>query len=127
MKTIAKTLPLLFLFACGGGGGTADDVQDPDAAESADVQEVSCTGATIAATFTTSGFAYSPMSDTIAVGEIVQFMPGSGHDVASGNPGSPDGLFSVGLAGNGCFQFNTAGTYPFHCTPHQFAGSLTVQ
>lgn len=131
MKTLAKTLPALFLVlaACGGGddGGGGDDTQDPDASGGGDVESVSCDGATIAQTFTTSGFAYSPTEATVAVGSIVQFMPGSGHDVASGNPGSPDGLFSVGFAGNGCFQFNAAGTYRFHCTPHQFAGTLTVE
>lgn len=124
MKTIAKTMPALFLAlaACGGGGGGGDDTGDPDAAASGDVQSVSCTGATIAATFTTEGFAFSPTNATISVGEIVQFMPGSGHDVAS-----DDDLFSVGFAGNGCFQFNTAGTYQFRCTPHQFTGQVIVQ
>ena len=124
MKKIAKTMPalLLALAACGDdGGGTGDDVQDPDAS-AADVQSVSCTGATIAATFTTDGFAYSPTNSTISVGEIVQFMPMTGHDVVS-----DDGLFSVPLAGNGCFQFNTAGTYQFRCTPHQFTGQVIVQ
>jgi plastocyanin len=121
MKILAKSMPalLLALAACGGGG---DDASTPDASSGADVQEVSCTGATIAVTFTTSGFAYSPASDTISVGEIVRFSPEASHDVVSN-----DSLFSVGLGGDGCFQFNTAGTYVFHCTPHGFTGTLTVE
>jgi plastocyanin len=130
MKNMAKTMAALFLVlgACGGGddGGSGDDTPDIDAA-AASVVEVDCATATIAQTITTSGFAYSPATATISVGEVVEFTPMASHDVASGNPGSPDGLFSVGLAGQGCFQFNEAGTYPFHCTPHQFAGTLTVQ
>jgi plastocyanin len=124
MKMIAKTMPalLLALAACGDdGGGGGDDVQDPDAS-AADIQSVTCAGATIAATVTTEGFTFSPTQTTISAGEIVQFSPMSGHDVAS-----DDGLFSVPLAGEGCFQFNTAGTYQFHCTPHGFTGQVIVQ
>jgi plastocyanin len=124
MKTIAKTMPalLLALAACGDdGGGGGDDTQDPDAS-AADIQSVTCAGATIAATVTTDGFAFSPTQTTISTGDIVQFMPMATHDVAS-----DDGLFSVGIGGNGCFQFNTAGTFQYRCTPHQFTGQIIVQ
>ena len=130
MKIMAKLTVALFLVlgACGGGddGGSGDDGQSPDA-EVSSVTEVDCASATIAQTITTSGFAYSPSSATISAGEVVEFTPQAGHDVQSGNPGSPDGLFTVSLAGQGCFRFDDPGTYPFHCGPHQFAGSLTVQ
>ena len=128
MKIMAKLTVALFLVlgGCGDDGGGGDDQPDIDAGAEA-VESVSCTGATIAQTITTDGFAYSPVDSTISVGEIVQFSPLATHDVQSGNPGSPDGLFTVGLGGTGCFQFNEAGDYPFHCGPHQFAGSLTVE
>lgn len=125
MRDLFPLLPaaLALLAACGDGGGGGDDAQAPDAnANPADIQSVACAGATIAATVTTTGFAYSPTQTTISAGEIVQFMPMATHDVAS-----DDDLFSVGFGGNGCFQFNTAGTFQFRCTPHQFTGQIIVQ
>lgn len=113
---------LLLIAACGGDDAAGDDVDAPDAAPS-NVTEVSCGGATIAAEITTDGFAYSPTSATISVGEIVHFMPASSsHDVNGDDPN-----LTVGLGGNKCFSFDAAGTYGFHCTPHGFQGSIIVQ
>lgn len=123
---LAAVAAALVLGACGddGGGGGGDDAPDVDAPPvAAAVEEVDCAGATIAETITTQGFAYSPMTVTISVGEIVQFTPQSGHDVAS----DEQGLFNVPLAGEGCFRFDEAGSYGFFCTPHGFTGTVTVQ
>jgi plastocyanin len=106
----------------------------PDAAPSA-VVEVSCSGATIAVTVTAPSFAYVFTPDdgapadqyTIAVDDIVQFtMPGS-HDATSGPPNAPDGQFATGFGQTKCFQFTATGSYPFHCTPHDFDATLIVE
>jgi len=121
-STMHKLIPALLLLAACGGDDTSGT--DPDAAPvTSDVTEVSCGGATIAATITTTGFNYSPTSATISVGEIVQFSPSStSHDVNGDDPG-----LTVGLGGDKCFSFDAAGTYGFHCTPHGFQGSIVVQ
>ncbi len=127
MKTISTTLFAIAcaaVSACGGGddgGGGGDDVADIDAGVS-NVVSVSCAGATIAATVTTDGLAYSPVNSTIAVGDTVRFTPAGTHDVNGDEPG-----FDVPLGGDACFHFTAAGTYPFHCTPHGFQGSIVVQ
>lgn len=125
MKRLALGFALALMCACGGddgGGGSPDAATSgPDAAP-LEVASVDCGSVTPDQTITTSGFMYSPMSVTITTGQVVMFTPASAHDVAS-----DDGKFSVPLGGTGCFRFNQAGTYGFHCTPHGFTGSVVVQ
>ncbi len=147
MRTIAM---LLVLAGCTGDDGAS---VGPDAeAGDSHVTMVSCTGAAVAATVTTSGFAYSPETTTISIGEIVELMPGSLHDVNGDDPG-----LMVPLGGDLCFSFDegTTGTpiacdplqetppscsggyscvggfckrtYGFHCTPHGFEGAIVVE
>jgi plastocyanin len=117
-----SVLPALLVFAaCGGDDGVTP--ADPDAEPVVShVTEVSCAGATIAATVTTLGFAYSPETTTIGVGDVVEFTPDSSHDVNGEDPG-----LTVPLGGDLCFSFDEAGTYDFHCNPHGFQGSVVVQ
>jgi plastocyanin len=120
MRIAYFVIPISIALGCGGddGGGGAD--APPSA-----VMSVTCPGspaATITTTGVGAGAMFSPMSATVPVGGIVRFMPGSGHDVQS----TGSSAFGVGLAGNGCFQFNAAGTYPFRCSPHGFTGSIVV-
>ena len=116
------------------------DPDDPDAmmppdAEPSSVVEVDCTGATIAVTVTAPGFAYafSPSDGgaadqhTIAVDDIVRFQMPASHNAFSGAANAPDGLFSTNFNQTKCYQFTEAGTFPFHCTPHDFVGTLIVQ
>lgn len=120
------------LVACGSEGSTgkdaavASDAKVSDAkvadAPAAIATEVACAGATITATVTAPGFAYSPNAVSIMRGQTVRFeMPGS-HDVNSGGKG-----FDVGFGATKCFTFSVAGAYTFKCTPHQFSGTITVQ
>src|SRR5688572_20530122 len=124
MRALTILVPAfcLALAACGddGGGGGGDDTAEPDAEETASVTMVSCTGITPDAEVTTDGSAYSPMSVTISAGEVVRFDPQATHDVNGEE-------FDVPLGGEGCFRFDTAGTYAFRCTPHGFTGSVVVQ
>ena len=121
MRNPATWLPALLLVAACGGGGSGDDGSDVDAAASS-VTEVSCAGADIAATVTTTLSAYTPADTTINVGEIVEFHPAGAHDVAvDGN------AFHVDFGADKCFQFDAAATYTFRCSVHGFTGTLTVQ
>jgi plastocyanin len=90
----------------------------------ATVFDVTCTGATIAATVTTvdGTNAYMPSAVTIAVGGIVKFTTSVSHDVNSTVPGLP-----VGFSTTACRQFTAAGTFGFFCSIHGFSGSVTVQ
>jgi glucose/arabinose dehydrogenase/plastocyanin len=67
-----------------------------------------------------AGFAFSPASVTIGVGDTVRWteMDGAGHSSTSDT-----GLWDSGsllLNGTFSFTFNAPGTYPYHCTPHPF-------
>lgn len=94
-------------------------------------------------TVTASGFAFTPPDVTIQMGDTVHWMWVSGsHTVTSGtgaadpnvgalfnaslNITSPDFYVTFGeLAGT-----DSAGVYPFHCTPHEFlgmTGTVTVE
>ena len=120
-------LGLGLLGACGGDGDSGDttDTQDvddttaPDASSIQAVTEVTCPGAPDAEV-TTQGFAFSPMTQTIAVGAVVRFTPTADHNVVG------DGIV-VGFGATTCFRFDVADTYDFVCQPHGFQGHLTVE
>jgi plastocyanin len=95
---------------------------DGGALQSGPVVAVDCAGATIAVEVTTPGFRYEPAQSTITAGQIVRFDPAAGHDVASDT-----GAFSVPFGGASCFRFDAPGTFKFHCTPHDFKGTIVVQ
>ncbi|HSN30707.1 MAG TPA: plastocyanin/azurin family copper-binding protein [Kofleriaceae bacterium] len=118
------------LAACGGDSKTQDAAVTHDSPTSSTVQMVTCP-ATPAATVTTSGFMYSPVTTTITQGQIVQFMPASEHDVEPGHTPTDatiaDPGLSVGFGATKCLMFTQAGMYGFHCGPHHFNGTIVVQ
>jgi plastocyanin len=77
--------------------------------------------------------AFSPASKTVAVGTTVKWTnkDNTTHDVISGTPGNPSGLFNSGDFGaNGefTFTFNQTGTFPYFCSHHAgMTGTITVQ
>src|SRR5437899_2479115 len=68
------------------------------------------------------GFFFTPSSVTIHTGDSVLWMWSStGHSSTSGSPGMPNGLWDSGILNQGAsftHTFNTAGSFPFYCTPH---------
>jgi len=135
-------LCIALLCACGGDNKKIDAAVEPkDAPKQIDapmadaalpdapskVVAVDCTGATIATTImtTTSVFAYQPATATIAAGAIVQFQMAANHNVAPNATDSDDGLH-VGFGQTRCLKFTEPGTFGFHCTPHSFTGTVTV-
>jgi plastocyanin len=90
------------------------------------VLTVTCPG-TPDATVTTSDavMAYSPPSVSIPQNGIVEFQTSSLHDVVPDATGSDPGL-AVGFNQTKCLQFTATGTFGFHCGPHGFTGSVTV-
>lgn len=120
MKTSLLVLAI-GLAAC-SDGGDGDDGAAVDAAPSGlAAAEVACP-AQPAATVITDGFAYSPASARVAVGDVVAFTMPSSHDAAS-----DDGLFSAAFNATTCVRFDAPGTYGYHCTPHRFEGEIVVE
>ena len=72
-------------------------------------------------------FAFNPPDLSIKVGTTVTWTnnDGVGHTVTS-----TDGVFESGVLAKGqtfSYTFNTAGTFPYHCTPHQnMTATITV-
>jgi plastocyanin len=113
-------IPAIFLAAVGCGGGGDDGGDDtPIDSDVTDVVEVACGGATIAATVTTDGSSFDPVTTNISVGEVVQFSPAAGHNVVSLD-------FSVGTGEEACFRFDAAGSHEITCTIHGFNGTVNV-
>src|SRR5258708_4847331 len=73
-------------------------------------------------------FAFDPPSVSINTGDIVRWTE---NDGAFHSTTSDDALWDSGslpFHGQFPFQFNTAGEYPYHCTPHPFmTASVSVQ
>src|SRR6266850_1522660 len=65
---------------------------------------------------------FSPSSVTIGPGDQVRWTWGSsGHSTTSGSPGLPNGIWDSGIRNQGATftrTFNSAGTFPYYCTPH---------
>ena len=77
---------------------------------------------------------FNPLVKTISAGTTITFVNKDSwvHDVESGTPGSPDGLFnSNDIPGNTSwtYTFSAAGTYPYFCVYHQptMVGTMIVQ
>jgi plastocyanin len=122
----------LLFAACGGddggGGGTVADAPNmPDAATNK-VVAVTCP-ATADATITISsgGTAYSPMTTTVPVNAVVEFMMTATHDAKPNPQTTSDPGLSVGFGETKCLKFTAAGSYGFFCTAHSFAGTVVVQ
>ncbi len=119
----------LVLAACGSDSKTPDAAVTHDS-HPATVQMVTCP-ATPAATVTTSGFMYSPMTTTITQGQIVKFMPAIDHNVVPGHVPSDSTIADPGLnvsfGATTCLMFTQTGMYGFHCGPHMFNGTIVVQ
>jgi len=106
-KTLAFTLAALTVLtvpAC----SSDDETTPPDGTDVVNVQVTSN--------------AFTPSSVKIKVGQTVRWTWGGGiHDVVSGTSCTDDGKFKSGApVGGGTFEhkFETAGSFPYFCTPH---------
>src|SRR5262245_23620843 len=65
---------------------------------------------------------FDPASVTIHPGDQVKWTwASSGHSTTSGSPGMPNGIWDSGIHNQGATftqTFNSAGTFPYYCTPH---------
>jgi len=99
------------------------DAAPPDALTL--VQTVDCAGVTPAQSIITVNLSYSPSTATINVNDVVQFTTTASHDVQPNATGSDPGIH-VPFSQIQCKKFTASGTYGFHCGPHNFTGSITV-
>jgi plastocyanin len=77
----------------------------------------------------TTGYRFSPMDLTIAVGDAVRAHNGDTMTHTFTGPTWDSGDVAPGQSSR-VFRFNTAGTFNFFCTPHQsfgMTGTLTVR
>ena len=97
------------------------------------VQTVSCAGITPAATVTAMDgvLMYMPATTTISQGQVVLFMTTATHDVSPGHHVADSTISDPGIHVDfnmtGCRMFTQAGDYGFHCSIHNFDGTITVQ
>ncbi|MEZ4403172.1 MAG: hypothetical protein R3B06_24320 [Kofleriaceae bacterium] len=114
----------LAVAACGGddGGTPAVDAAVTVDAPAGPVAVVACAGVTADATVTAPGFAFMPASTSITAGQVVKFTMPATH-----NAKSDTNLWTADFSTDTCVRFTTAGTYPFHCEPHLFTGTIVVQ
>lgn len=78
---------------------------------------------------TAAGTSFSPAAVTVPVGAVVRWVNGGGtHTVTPGNAGQAGAWTSAALGSGTTFQhvFGTAGTFNYHCQPHQAAGMTGV-
>jgi plastocyanin len=75
-----------------------------------------------------AGFAFSPSTVTVSVGDTVTWTNSDGAThTATANDGSWDTGNIAGGGGTGAVTFATAGTFPYHCRLHtQMPGTVVV-
>jgi plastocyanin len=137
-----RTLALLITVIVGGCSSSSSPTMTPpvdaprppvDAAPRIDappatVMTVTCP-ATPDAMVTSSNSndsSYTPKTTTINVGQVVQFVMSSSHNVAPSPAGMTDTGLMVGFGGTACLMFTKAGTFDFYCTTHSFTGTVVV-
>jgi plastocyanin len=82
-----------------------------------------------------NGLRFAPSTITIHVGDTVRWQwvsSGIGHSTTSGSSCTPDGIWDSGTKSSGSFShtFNSAGHFPYFCTPHcgvGMTGTVEVQ
>jgi plastocyanin len=126
---------LVLLGACGSDpANTTIDAAKAIDAPAASVVAVTCP-ATPAAEVTTAeaNFSYSPAATTIMQGQIVRFTMSASHNVVPGRVDAmssttkTDSGMNVGFNATKCLMFTQTGAYGYHCGPHMFNGTVTVQ
>jgi plastocyanin len=76
---------------------------------------------------------FNPSNKTISIGTTIKWINKAGviHNVISGTPGSPSGVFNSGdMGSNAEFtqRFDNAGTFDYYCSHHAgMTGRITVQ
>lgn len=120
MRSLLFVIPCLALVACGDDGGSTPPIDAPGGAAATRVE---CATVTPTVTVTAPGFAFEPENATIAVGQVVAFDMPATHSAVSDTAG----LFNATFNTTTCYRFDRAGTYPYHCDPHQFPGTIVVQ
>lgn len=108
------------LAACSSDPAPAD-------APGSNVETVTCAGGEMSIATTGDSFAgvYTPNAVTISAGQAVQFVMPATHNVVPDTGG--DANLSVPFSTTRCLKFKVAGSYKFHCGPHAFKGTVTVQ
>lgn len=79
---------------------------------------------TIDTTSITPKYVFTPNTQSINQNDIVEFVTTATHDVFP-DTGVDPGIH-VPFSQDACRQFTAKGTFGFHCSIHQFTGSLTV-
>ncbi len=109
-----------------GGTGTTTGTGAGGTAASTAVQQVAC-AASATTTVTISDFVFTPASVSVPANGIVRWT-NNGPSIHTAT--SDTGMFDSGqipVGSSVCFQFPTAGSFPYHCTIHPFmTGSVTV-
>lgn len=130
MKSFALFAFTLALAACGGDDSPAkmDSGMGSGSGSGSGankVTTVTCSGTPKMVSTTDGVNMYSPMSTSIAVGEIVEFKTSASHNVIPGLAPTDPGL-TVGTSADVCLKFTAAGTYNFICQFHGFKGTIVV-
>jgi plastocyanin len=128
MRLFASIAVLAPLAACGSSSPAAADAAAADAAPPT-VNEVTCPATvplTVDAPDAMLAYVLTPTQATIPVGGIVKFTMHATHNVVPNTDLSDPGL-TVGFNATKCLQFTKAGSFGFHCGPHSFTATITVQ
>lgn len=110
----------LSVFGCSGGGSAATPTQPPPAL-------IACTPSGGGTAVAIANFAFSPASANVAVGGFVTWTNNDGATHTVTFDSGPDcGSVSSG-GGTKTAQFETAGSYTYHCKIHpSMKGTIVV-
>lgn len=125
-----KMMLLIALAACGGddGGGVTPDATGSGSGSGNKVMTVTCpTTSDGMVTVNAGGTAYVPMTQTVPMNAVVQFVMTPTHDAKPNTQTTSDPGLTVGFGETKCLKFTATGSYGFFCSAHGFSGTITVQ
>ncbi len=129
IAAVVVVIALVAIVAASGGKKSSTSPSTASSSTADSMSSSASTNAVAADKVTISNYMFAPGDIKVKVGTTVTWTNNDSvkHNVVSDNGMMPDGKL-IGMGETYSYTFAKAGTYKYHCSPHQYMhGSVTVE